>query len=710
MRLDLDRRFVELANRDLLQQRATIDSLRKYTETTQLRILVGAGLSVAAGLPAWDDLLLYLLQELHRQQTTVVLETAERANAGNGPIIAALRAYLSTARREDLVAFMHRIGREASADFVRAKISDSNNTSIDTLLSNALYGEPGSSERRGRTEKIPHAAAAVFRQIASIAWNSHPRVRLYTTNYDDQIERALQYIGGLLPRGELSEACRKIQEKFSSGDECLRHLCFTDNDLVYSDNQGFSLGSGDEVPRVRHLHGFVGPAAGDGRLVRSKDLIMLGETDYLGESAGQGPAVAEMVRMFEMATGATLVLGMSLSDPNLRRALKIARSKRSGDGDRGVSPKIYAVLKRERPGFDEWAASYYSSLLGVSVVYLSDWAVMPMFLRSIRSYRRQDGGVANQQPEPSAPYREQGQAYPNPVHWSASAAEWAKKHGIAWEENQEFPTGAPGSLVATHTVLTCARNHLRARFSVDTQEAIELELLLPALSPGSPPKLELRAIGSTSREPKDLIDCPQVLSLEPGRVQGAAGLSFQAGALLSCIGSAGGVDYNVGAVDREKLGKQAQRREFVSILAASVLDTSDWVPVCTICITSNRRVPFWLRPDISDSDRHYMEAFLRSLPAKILQVVSRTSTALSSTVTSGENRASTEISRLDGKPEDKAGDDDKSSRRRLGSTKISGWDAKPEDRGGDKNLRKKPGSAEIGPDLKSEDEAGDASL
>ena len=133
---------------------------QSYRQGT-LRILVGAGSSVASGFPRWDQLNLNLLDQFLRVETSenkFVTEEGRRSLAQ--------RLYDS-------------LGRDAAADFVKLATGDE----YFAHLARALY--------EGRAiGDLP--IRSVHRHLAALA----DKADVYTTNYDPLIELAIQRLRG----------------------------------------------------------------------------------------------------------------------------------------------------------------------------------------------------------------------------------------------------------------------------------------------------------------------------------------------------------------------------------------------------------------------------------------------------------------------------------------------------------------------------------
>jgi hypothetical protein len=132
-----------------------LTQLHRYFAEGSLRVLVGAGVSKAAGFPGWDELNRGLLERSFRHYRL----------GGGKPALLADR--ICTA-----------LGREAAADFVWSNQELVGGGDFFKMFAGALYRDRAIGE-------LPLPPVAL--QLAAMA----PRSRTYTTNYDPLLELAL---------------------------------------------------------------------------------------------------------------------------------------------------------------------------------------------------------------------------------------------------------------------------------------------------------------------------------------------------------------------------------------------------------------------------------------------------------------------------------------------------------------------------------------
>jgi hypothetical protein len=150
-----------VATAGLRRRSEALAHLHQSYRQGQLRVLVGAGSSVASGFPRWDQLNLNLLIEFLR------VETSEN------------KFVTADGRRQLAQRLYDALGRDAAADFVKLATGDH----YFAHLAHALY------EGRAIAD-LP--IRSVHRHLAAIA----DRADLYTTNFDPLIELAIDRLRG----------------------------------------------------------------------------------------------------------------------------------------------------------------------------------------------------------------------------------------------------------------------------------------------------------------------------------------------------------------------------------------------------------------------------------------------------------------------------------------------------------------------------------
>jgi hypothetical protein len=247
---------------------------KAYTEG-RLRMLVGAGASIRAGFPSWDELNRGLLSDFLKYDL-------EKTQAKGLQILLSVLPEITEA--------VHgKLGQEA-VDLVWDNLDRED---FFRLVGKVLYG--------GRAiEELP--LPSLHRQIAAM-----DKMLLFTANYDPLLELALLRVrdGVRLRPGEPNDNWMPYRVT-----------------LDWKDNVAYAPG------RVYHIHGFVGPE-GDYR-----GQVVLTEGHYFELAHDRRWKPNEAMLDILQQDGILLIIGMSLNDPNLRRLL-YERSK-SGLGNKEI--------------------------------------------------------------------------------------------------------------------------------------------------------------------------------------------------------------------------------------------------------------------------------------------------------------------------------------------------------------------------------------
>ncbi len=298
-----------------------IQTLRRLSRASHLSIVLGAGASVAAGLPDWSHLVKNLLARPKRRKGSE--EIAEALLQAQGFLLGAEAAF----------------GPGVSSATRKQKIAE------------ALFG--GESRNDFEPSHLHFAVGALAQARGPTG------IQLFTTNYDDLLERAFEL----------------------SGLKCFSRFDFLDP-------------SGLDSFTVHHLHGLLGRKRKDGRYLESQDIVLTQsdydrlyrpEHDWPGEDL---PKAA--------SRGPLLFLGTTLTDPNLVRYLNRLKDRRLGPHVQVLPRQGLGVSQDLFPRFaqrlsDQWSKS------NVEVVFVEDFVDVTAFVYELISSR---GGV-----------------YKPPAHW-----------------------------------------------------------------------------------------------------------------------------------------------------------------------------------------------------------------------------------------------------------------------------------------------------
>lgn len=400
------------------------------------------------------------------------------------------------------------LGREAAADFVYRASSKR----FPSLLGDVLY------DRRS-IEDLP--LKSVHRQIAALS----DKARLYTLNFDPLLELAIS---------------RKFPDK--------EWLDFRS-----------PLKNGEILRRkhkVEHLHGWIDP---DGKT--SSDLVFT-ESDYLELTKNSGAPANTFLEILLAKANTTLILGMSLADPNFRRVLYFLNQQQRSSRER-----IYAVMRQQKPALDHYVQEHWENR-GLRLLFIETHDEIPGLLRDVQW----------------------GEAPP------AGLPRWIKE-AIFWRQRilpGDVIFSEPWQRIA-YTSLSELSQQVRNLFEVPQHEKLHFSLFVPFWE--SPKSARLRMVASSrkdvGRKGAIVRARNRVLSIRKGQEQGIAGVCFSTGINRAVAYGEGRVDINFTAEMSKKWLSQEGYRDWRSIIAMPVIDTEDWIPVAVIALTSNFLTPFW---------------------------------------------------------------------------------------------------------------------
>ena len=295
--------------------------------------LVGAGISSAAGLPGWSELVDRIISAWQRWDGSPAARRLSREN-----YIRLVRHTFQT----DL----------AVISYIRRRILERGGPeSFGQVLYAALYAGSRESFFVPQPNHLHRHLVALFR--------SHPR-RIWTTNYDDLLE----------------EAARLVEPTVRSIEP--RHR----------------LAAGDFA--VAHVHGFLPPVERLPDTFRLEQAqVILAEDDYHAVATHVVDWTnRELYHLFD--DHRVLILGMSLGDPNIRRVLASIEQDAIPDDTRhwAVMPvsdarqlRLHRVRQSSLAGLAEDMNALRSSYWrdhGVEIVDLPDYESLLPFLMRLR--------------------------------------------------------------------------------------------------------------------------------------------------------------------------------------------------------------------------------------------------------------------------------------------------------------------------------------
>jgi hypothetical protein len=374
--------------------RDVLREVREAHRAGRLGFLVGAGLSVPIGLPGWNAFNEALLEK-----------TLDRHTPGGAPSTPASgkalgKSYLELMQGQSL----------AAVDLVRQRAGND----FHVVLRGALY-------ERDQLRKFQ--PTEVHYSLVKLALEAHPPFPvLHTTNYDDLLELALHNTTG-----------KRARPIHASGRAAA------------------------DGPRVVHLHGYFPfdpqPVTTEKRLAHE---LVLSDLDY-HRLANDHTAWTNRELLSLLDARSVLIVGMSLTDPNVRRVLAYLsehHQRRPDDHDH------FVILQHRPAGAGEMQTRAAQMLdedehdfwdrQGVKILRLQSWDGLNYVLRRIRF----------------------------------TDEEWDKKHRelrVAWARaNYPNANFADGELQELGTELL---SHHRDRIvrAVGLEGRVELNLFLPML-------------------------------------------------------------------------------------------------------------------------------------------------------------------------------------------------------------------------------------
>ena len=311
--------------KDTVHTRRTVAS-RKESQTTQnealfealrtgrLTIVCGAGVSVGAGVPVWNELLIRLLESMIdriSENNSLKLESnaAKEFSERQGASSLILGKYLK-----------NNLGKDFSK-YVREALYIKNPSTCDVIDAIVELARP---QRDGK-----------------------PLDSIITFNFDGLIEENL--LASRIPS-------RAIYT------EAIRH-------------------SSDELP-IYHVHGYL---PRNGKLTSESDIVF-SEDAYHGQFIDPF-SWSNLIQLNKLTHNTCLFVGISLTDPNLRRLLDVAWRK---NPDKTLSHFVFK--RRPKWGSKNDALDDLTTLLeeqdanalGLNVVCVDEYDEIPIFLRSIR--------------------------------------------------------------------------------------------------------------------------------------------------------------------------------------------------------------------------------------------------------------------------------------------------------------------------------------
>ena len=156
----------------------------------------------------------------------------------------------------------------------------------------------------------------------------------------------------------------------------------------------------DEVG-IYHVHGFIPQDKGDYKNL-AKSLLVFSEEGY-HKLLLEPYNWANISQLNYLINYCCVFIGLSMTDPNLRRLLEVAAQKQR-DGEQ--SCKHYAIMKKQKidgsndseglANFENVNASLQESLyeeLGVNIIWIDEFSEIPEILKMIKDGTEDAGGT-----------------------------------------------------------------------------------------------------------------------------------------------------------------------------------------------------------------------------------------------------------------------------------------------------------------------------
>lgn len=254
-------------------QKQKIDQISSWYKNESLVMVLGAGASAAYGLPDWNTLLQKLLLITIKSDDEADSDSSSHEKAG---VLA--RTFSNIFEPNPLIAarYLHNY-------FL--KKNPRSTLAFENAIREGLYSELEHQEDSELLKEV--------RQFCIAAGRSPNLDSIITYNYDDLIEQCLSKIDVDIPFAPI----------YSRGMKNKRH----------------------ELP-IYHVHGYLPQ---EGKLT-SKNKVVLGEDGY-HQQYNDVYGWSNLIQINKFKDHNCIFIGLSFSDPNLRRLLDISKNERGDD-------------------------------------------------------------------------------------------------------------------------------------------------------------------------------------------------------------------------------------------------------------------------------------------------------------------------------------------------------------------------------------------
>lgn len=353
--------FVQGGAESSLSQKAQIERAADWYRTENLVLVLGAGASASYGLPDWNTLLQKLLLITLKSESNGQSDGSGGGDSDRTGLLA--KTFSKVFEPDNLIA-----ARYLHGHFKRT--NPKSTLAFENAVRDALYSEAISAEESDLLKEI--------RQFCIAPGRSPNLDSIITYNYDDLLEKCLRNIEVEIPFSSIH--ARGMKPKVN------------------------------ELP-IYHVHGFLPEHGG----LTAKNKIVLSESEY-HEQYRDVYGWSNLIQINKFKDYNCIFIGLSFSDPNLRRLLDISRKERGDEGvhhmcfkrrydpaytkerlerlisenkgilsgqelDSNISDEIVKDLIVTMERFEDTDALSF----GVGIVWVDSYDEIPKILRKIRS-------------------------------------------------------------------------------------------------------------------------------------------------------------------------------------------------------------------------------------------------------------------------------------------------------------------------------------
>lgn len=303
-----------------------LDSARKDAEDNRITLFLGAGVSMDAKLPSWNKLLEALLVQNKDKPF-------KHINEANATAISKALADSSIVTGRYIIEGYRKRLKDGNPKWSLEKLNAETQELVNERLREALYSNVDTPTR-----------SELVKAIASVATKYNVE-NIITYNFDDLIETELQNSA--------------------------------DFESIYDESTNRTFGK----KLIYHVHGYIPRDEG------KPGVPVLSETEY-HRLYSHMHHWANVVQLHALYTTTCFFIGFSMTDPNQRRLLDLARN-RNLDTDGAYEAKHYVFLRRQKligeavKAVNEEHCKQIETMmleLGLNVIWFDDFKDLPKCL------------------------------------------------------------------------------------------------------------------------------------------------------------------------------------------------------------------------------------------------------------------------------------------------------------------------------------------